>query len=395
MSGGTAQGGTGKGGAPQAGGTATGGIEQGGKGGAAEGGASKGGSTQGGSGGTAPNGGSAGATMGAAGSAASGGGGSTGTGGASTGGIPATGKPFVAQGPSCSGLSARCQGESCCTSISIPGGSFSMGRSQAGGDSYATNQSDELPEHAATVASFALDKYEVTVGRFRKFIAAYDQWYQAHPAVKDGSNPNTLKTGWGESWTPSASDLPTSAANLTANLKCSIPMYQTWSDSEGANDMFAINCVNWFEAFAFCIWDGGRLPTEAEWEYTAAGGGQDRLYPWGSDAPTEDRVFLLTSDFAFNPVGSKPLGVGYFGHLDLAGSMWELVFDWYSATYYGTSGSPSMCDRCANTEPDSLRSRRGGSWNELPAELRAANRFYAGFDSRSIDMGFRCARPAQ
>ena len=47
----------------------------------------------------------------------------------------------------------------------------------------------------------------------------------------------------------------------------------------------AINCVNWFEAYAFCIWDGGFLPTEAEWNYAASGGSEQRYYPWSASFP--------------------------------------------------------------------------------------------------------------
>lgn len=399
-SGASAQGGSGKGGATQEGGATSGGASQGGVGGTAQGGAGKGGSAQGGTASKGGNGGAPTAGTSAAGGAgtAGGSGGWIGTGGGTgTGGIPATGKPFVAQGPSCTGLSSNCQGESCCTSIAMPGGTFQMGRSQLTGASdyyeVSATEADEVPEHVATVAPFALDKYEVTVGRFRKFVAAYDQWLQSHPVQKEGANPSTQKTGWGESWTPSGSDLPVSAASLVGNVKCSAPMFQTWADTEGANDLLAINCVSWFEAFAFCIWDGGRLPTEAEWEYAAAGGIQNRLYPWGSDSPTEDRVFRVSEDTRFYPVGGKPLGAGYFGHLDLAGSAWEWTFDWYSTTFYGSEQTPSACVNCANTSSADFRSRRGGSWNEFTSEFRASNRLYFSPVNRVFDVGFRCARP--
>jgi formylglycine-generating enzyme len=253
----------------------------------------------------------------------------------------------------------------------------------------------DVPEHLASVAPFALDKYEVTVGRFRKFVTAYDQWHQVHPGAKEGSSPNTERTGWGESWASSPGDLPNSASALVANVKCSSPALQTWSDTEGANDLWAMNCLSWYEALAFCIWDGGRLPTEAEWEYAAAGGSQNRLYPWGSDAPSEDRVFLFADGNPFYAVGSKALGAGYFGHLDLAGSAWEMVFDWYSPTYYGTETAPSACVNCANTASANLRTRRGGSWNEVAVELRAAARLDVSPMNRSFDIGFRCARLVQ
>jgi formylglycine-generating enzyme required for sulfatase activity len=68
-------------------------------------------------------------------------------------------------------------------------------------------------------------------------------------------------------------------ATLIAAVKCSAT-YQTWTDSAGSNESRPMNCITWYEAFAFCIWDGGRLSTEAEWNYAAAGGSEQRQYPW-------------------------------------------------------------------------------------------------------------------
>jgi len=338
------------------------------------------------------------------------------TGGVSaTGGIPSTGRAFVpiaAQAQSCKGLCDICQGESCCTSIHMPGGTYPMGRGtedcgSAGCQTGTGNEgcpvgsscsSFEQPEHSATVSTFALDKFEVTVGRFRNFVSNYDAWHrdQGNPKHGDGAHPSAASTGWGQSWTAAAHDLPTDADALVTSLKCDAS-FQTWTDSTGTDsaEAYPINCITWFEAFAFCIWDGGRLPTEAEWEYAAAGGEQNRLYPWGSAAPDHARANYDDSTPAgpvFTVVGSKLAtgGGGYFGHADLAGSMVEWAFDWYHPHYYGTTGDPIACNDCADTTILTHRVLRGGTVNDY--DHRAA---YRGIGTTMLPrslQGFRCAR---
>jgi formylglycine-generating enzyme len=306
--------------------------------------------------------------------------------------------------PSCLGLATTCQTGSCCTSIKVPGGTLLMGRSETPGetDYYSDGDSDEIPEHRTTIADFVLDKYEVTVGRFRAFVGSYDTWHQPsafNPRLGVGVNPNVDAsnrglTGWGKSWPPSADDLPADAAALVAGISCD-PNYQTWKDTADTNEAYPINCVTWFEAFAFCVWDGGRLPTEAEWEYAAAGGMRNRLYPWGSATPDDSRANFNGSDVSpFVVVGSKgsPGSTGAFGHQDLAGSMWEWVFDWYSDRYYGTTEHAAVCNNCANTATNPYRSVRGGSWYSSPNNLRGAFRNNNDARNRDLVIGIRCAR---
>lgn len=377
------------------------------EGGAISGGASASGGTQSNSVTT-----NAGAT--ATGGAATGGdatmGGIASTGGAlTTGGIPATGSTFVpvtASTKSCSNLGFICQDESCCMSIQMPGGTYLMGRAtedcgSAGCRSGADNEGcpvrstcypEEQPEHSATVSAFALDKYEVTVGRFRNFVGNYNTWHGENPKSGDGVNPNASSTGWGQSWSDAAEDLPTDATALVSSLKCD-SSYQTWTDSADPSseaEAYPINCVTWYQAFAFCIWDGGWLPTEAEWEYAATGGAQNRLYPWGSAGPDATRANFGSSDV----VGSKMLsgGAGYFGHADLAGSMWEWAFDWYNSAYYGTAEAPSSCNNCTNSASGSNRVLRGGGWFDFASDLRAAYRDSSAPANRYYGVGFRCAR---
>jgi formylglycine-generating enzyme len=250
-----------------------------------------------------------------------------------------------------------------------------MGRSTNGGRDYAPlGDSDELPEHTAIVGDFRLDRFEVTVSRFRQFVAAY----AGPPEQGAGAHPIVPSSGWNVAWN---SAMPADRAALIASLKCT---GSTWSDQPAGKEDFPITCLTWYAAFAFCTWDGGRLPTEAEWEYAAAGGNENRMYPWGEG---DETVRVIGGRLA--AVGSSPTGAGRWGQEDLAGSVWEWVLDAYASDWYARG----TCSDCANLmEPTSERVARGGAYVGAVPDRRAAARNPLAPTARAETRGVRCAR---
>jgi len=305
------------------------------------------------------------------------------------------------EGPSCSGMTGtECQGESCCSSLLVPGGTFPMGRgteicSDCNGGCLSGRmcESDEQPEHSATVSDFYLDKYEVTVSRFEPFVGAIVTGWRpqagqgANVAVESAQGIARGATGWQSTWD---SQLAREPGEFNHRLDCE-PDYHTWTQPPQVGRVFPINCVDWFEAFAFCIWDEGRLPTEAEWEYAAAGGDQNRLYSWGSSA-TEPLPanYLLNHNTPFLAVGSEPSGNARWGHADLSGSMGAWILDWYRNDYYADTADG--CTDCANLTEASYRVLRGWGWAESAWTNHAAERSGAWVGHHSAAIGIRCAR---
>ncbi len=277
--------------------------------------------------------------------------------------------------PSCEGL-ALCHDESCCTSLPVTG---------------CTECTPFGCKAKATVSTFRLDKYEVTVGRFRNFVLNYG----GPPMPAQGEHPGVSASGWQSAW----DDLmPLDDLELTDDEHLqACPGSGSWTDEVLVSEQKPINCVSWYEAFAFCIWDGGFLPTEVEWQYAAAGGMEKRAYPWGDDEPTAARAIYgacgsglvdtcTLMDVA--EVGSKSSGSGFWGHQDLAGSMWEWTFDYFSSLYL-----QGPCVDCANRDSSQYRVRRGGAWNNDPSFLTTTGRYTSAPETRSGNLGFRCARP--
>ena len=101
------------------------------------------------------------------------------------------------------------------------------------------------------------------------------------------------------------------------------------------SDQSPVTKLAWDDANTYCSFAGARLPTEAEWE-KAARGTDGRLYPWGMD-PDKLKTVNYSGDGKLPPVGSIPEGASPYGVLDMAGSAFEWVSDWYSSSYYAIS----------------------------------------------------------
>jgi formylglycine-generating enzyme required for sulfatase activity len=262
--------------------------------------------------------------------------------------------------------------------------------------------------YPATVSSFRLDKYEVTVGRFRQFVTAWVGGFRPSAGAGKHSHLNGgnglaatgggFEPGWSTSW---ATNLATSASGWDTNLMQSATL-QTWTSSVGANEKLPIDYVSWYEAYAFCIWDGGFLPSEAEWNYAAAGGSEQRAYPWSSAYPPGDAtidcsyanyndgsVYCSTSSstsYRVLAVGAdSPKGDGKYGQTDLAGNLWEWNLDWVAA--YTTP-----CVDCVDATSAAYRVYRGGSCSPTAAFLLASYRGSNILPTGRSSIGIRCAR---
>ena len=281
--------------------------------------------------------------------------------------------------PSCGSL---CGQLDCCESTVVPSGSFTFGRDESGNDRCPAGLGcgvTEVPAAKVTVASFRLDRFEVTVGRFRRFVEDYDAWRGAgHPIAGAGNAPGIAGSGWSAQF---SAFLPKDRVSLERGVSCSD---HTWTIDRGSNEQRPINCVSWFEAQAFCIWDGGRLPLDVEWEYAAAGGEEERLFPWGADMPVDCSWANWDGEGCSalpEAVGSKSKNVGRWGQFDLAGNVAEWVFA------RGSVGAiaPGL---------DSLL--RGGAVSTDRSLLRAASRLGDGptGEVHKPWWGARCARTA-
>jgi sulfatase modifying factor 1 len=226
--------------------------------------------------------------------------------------------------------------------IDLRGGTFEMG----------ANDHDEGPIRAVTVAAFSLSQSEVTQGQYQDCVEAgactkidTEDCNRAGGIIRDSNHP--------------------------------------------------VVCVTWNQAKAFAAWAGGRLPSEAEWEYAARGGGKRQKFAWGDQPPDAKRLPSMRA--AYGNVGNEaeapaavctqPGGSTEQGVCDMTGNVWEWVEDVYVENFEGapTDGSP-------RTIGGTDRVRRGGAWYMESEDLRLTNRDHDPTSARLDSVGFRVAR---
>lgn len=320
------------------------------------------------------------AGSGAESSGAAGGSGTDGPGGAG-GALPSVAE----EGRSCtSGPPLTCGTDSCCLAPLVSEGTFGMGRGTE--DDYTAGPvgSDEVPEQPATVLPFYLDKYEVTVARFRRFVAAIEGSPAYRPEPGAGAHPLDASSGWQQGYP----ELPA----LASATKACLHTTQTWTDTPDQNENLPISCVSWHLAFAFCVWDGGRLPMEVEWEYAAAGGAWELTFPdasSGRTAPTPTQALFGNNHDGVPWAVGTGTWRGVWGHADLAGNLVEWTRDNYDPVAY--TGVPCEGAACFVIGTGNA-THRGGSVSSPVEDLRAANRGQNDPLTYMGAHGIRCAR---
>lgn len=254
----------------------------------------------------------------------------------------------------------------------VPGGTFRMG-------SQSTGEEDERPEHEVKVHTYFLDTYEVTRAEYAECVAM---------------------------------------AKCAAPTAKFAPFTSSQVERMFMRPRMPVVGVDWENARMYCEWNHKRLPTEAEFE-RAVRGDDGRKYPWGQNDPSEE-LTVYHRPLGVNgleEVGSRPKGVGPYGHHDLAGNVWEWSQDLYDPYAYrretASQGTPGSCNeiKAAQNElrkkglqgftgsnpipTECERSIRGGAFNFDAYGLRSTNRVHHPAGFRLMMLGFRCAKSAE
>jgi len=253
--------------------------------------------------------------------------------------------------------------------VCIPGGAMVLGNRSL----VFADFTDSAPERVIGVTRFLMDAREVTVGRYREAIAQGLDQTQA-PSINDGP--------------------------LGASGDAACTFTSAAADREG----YAVNCLSWEAARAFCHFRGGELPTEAQWELAATQDGRERKtpFPWGDEEPTCDRVVFGRATLAGYPgqcasAGEGPAPQGTGDELDvtpagvrgLGGGMAEWCLD-AAASYEDPCWASEVVNPSCASAVHPLRSVRGGSWATPQAALVGTFRMAREAGAGSGFVGFRC-----
>lgn len=234
-------------------------------------------------------------------------------------------------------------------------GNFMMGND--------TGDRDERPSHSVYLDTFWIDKTEVTIEMFSRFVS--ETGYQTSAEIN----------GYGY---------------ISVNNQWQKIDRANWldSDRDGFSDRtnMPVSQVSWPDAQSYCAWAGRRLPTEAEWE-KAARGVDGRIFPWGDTTP-DNSLLNFNNESGVSVVGSYPNGASSYGALDMSGNVWEWTADWYAADYYALS----PLENPKGPTSGAGRVLRGGGWNTSFKNIRITNRDVSEPEYYNNVLGFRCAK---
>jgi len=299
----------------------------------------------------------------------------------------------------------------------IPGNTFMMG-----GDNQQA-AADEYPKHQVTVGGFWMDATEVTNVQFASFINAtgYVTTAEQKPdwnELKKQMPPGTPK--------PDESMLqPASLVFTPPDHPVDLNNYsQWWAWEKGADwrhphgprssikgkEKYPVVQVSWYDAQAYCKWAGKRLPTEAEWEFAARGGLNNKIYPWGNEAINTGKIKANTWQGSFpdkNTLQDKFYGTAPVGSFtpngyqlyDMAGNVWEWCADYYKNNYYTATSVKNPQGPAQSFDPDEPQAKkrviRGGSFlcnDSYCSGYRVSRRMKSTEDSGLEHLGFRCVQ---
>jgi formylglycine-generating enzyme required for sulfatase activity len=238
--------------------------------------------------------------------------------------------------------------------VLISEGTFQMGSNEG--------EADERPVHTVYLASFYMDRYLVTNADYAGFLNVFGNQEEGGKKWLDHEGPLS-------SWL------------------CKIQKKNGRFLAKRGYENHPVVKVSWYGARAYALWQGKRLPTEAEWEKAARGGLEGQRYVYGSTL--DPRLANVGLSRATMPVGCYPSNG--FGLYNMVASVWQWCSDWYDPEYYGHSPSRDP----QGPESGSAKVLRGGSWFHKES-WRVANRLADHPLSRDFCFvtGFRCAKDA-
>ena len=281
--------------------------------------------------------------------------------------------------------------------VKLDGGIFLMGTE----DEEGFPMDGEGPVREVTLDPFYVDVYPVTNGQFLEFTR------------KTQYQTDAEKFGWSFVF---QGHIPAERyAELVRQTAAAVPwwcqvMGADWRHPEGpdsgvdARENYPVVHVSWNDAAAYCEWAGKRLPTEAEWEYAARGGLEQKIYPWGDELtpdgqhrcniwqgtfPTydsaEDGFAAVAPAHSFEPNG--------YGLYTITGNAWEWCADWFDARYHITASRANP----VGPPVGKAKVMKGGSYlchRSYCNRYRVAARTSNTTDSSTTNIGFRCVRDA-